>query len=70
MITPTLTPAYGRDYKTKKEVIKDIEANKDFIINDVSCRWHGLPCSPSNFKGQSIKFRYAGLTKVFVHTIK
>ena len=29
----TLTPAYGRDYKTKKEVIKDFRAGKDFKFN-------------------------------------
>lgn len=28
----TLIPAYGRDYKSKKEVLKDWDSNKDFII--------------------------------------
>lgn len=32
----TLTPAYGRDYKTKKEFMADFEAGKDFIINTIS----------------------------------
>ncbi len=25
-----LTPAYGRDYKSKKELLEDFDANKDF----------------------------------------
>lgn len=29
----TLTPAYGRDYKTKKEILADWEAGKDFVLN-------------------------------------
>jgi hypothetical protein len=29
----TLTPAYGRDYKSAKAVKEDWEANKDFIID-------------------------------------
>lgn len=34
----TLQPAYGRDYKSQKEVKADWDANKDFIIADV---FHG-----------------------------
>lgn len=32
----TLTPAYGRDYKSKKAVEADWHAGKDFVINDMS----------------------------------
>ena len=28
----TLVPAYGRDYKSKKAVLADWEANIDFLI--------------------------------------
>ena len=28
-------PAYGRDYKSKKEVLADWEAGKDFLIQDM-----------------------------------
>lgn len=28
----TLVPAYGRDYKSKKEVLADWDANKDFAL--------------------------------------
>ena len=29
----TLLPAYGRDYKTKKSIINDLNASKDFIVS-------------------------------------
>lgn len=28
-------PAYGRDYKSKKEVIADWNNNKDFLVQDM-----------------------------------
>ena len=31
----TLTPAYGRDYKSGKAALADFNANRDFIINDI-----------------------------------
>jgi len=33
----TLTPAYGRDYKSIKEVKADFDANKDFILQPEGC---------------------------------
>lgn len=29
----TLTPAYGRDYKSGKAAVADYDAGKDFILN-------------------------------------
>lgn len=34
----TLLPAYNRDYKSKKEFIEDLKANKDFILVDFTTR--------------------------------
>lgn len=31
----TLVPAYGRDYKSKRALLEDWEAGKDFIAYDV-----------------------------------
>jgi hypothetical protein len=62
----TLTPAYGRDYKNKQTLQDDINKNKDFILNDISSPHHGRYCSPSDFKGQTIAFRYQKLTKVIM----
>ena len=33
MMYLTLLPAYGRDYKTKKSIINDLNALKDFIVS-------------------------------------
>ena len=33
---PTLTPAYGRDYKSGKAAIQDYKDGKDFILNDIT----------------------------------
>lgn len=63
----TLTPAYGRDYKSKKEVLKDFNAGKDFYLHE----FH----SPGQYinkeqiaKGTRIFFRYGNFRKVFVYT--
>ena len=31
----TLTPAYGRDYKSRQTVINDLRANRDFVVADI-----------------------------------
>ncbi len=64
----TLTPAYGRDYNSKKAVMEHLKANKDFILNDFSHPSDGRLCSPSDFKGQKVQVRYKRLTMVFIHT--
>jgi len=47
-----LTPAYGRDYKSKAEVTAALIAGKDF--KTVS----GQYCTASDFKGKTIEVRY------------
>jgi len=47
----TLTPAYGRDYKSKKAVLADWEAGKDFIIADIMSKWDGKPANKSDLVG-------------------
>lgn len=32
----TLVPAYGRDYKSQKEVLNDLKADKDFQISGLN----------------------------------
>jgi hypothetical protein len=62
----TLTPAYGRDYKSKKQVWSDWEAGKDFVVADLFSGG-GKYCNKADVpKGTSITFRYAKLTKVCV----
>lgn len=65
----TLIPAYGRDYKSKAEVIAAFEADKDFQIADISSPWDGRYCNRADLSGSGLKgvnIRYAKLTKVVV----
>jgi len=65
----TLTPAYGRDYKSKKAVAADLKADKDFIIADFSHPYSGKPVNRSQLVADGIKavnVRYAKLRRVCV----
>ena len=62
----TLTPAYGRDYVSKKKVLADWNSDRDFIINEIGNPYDGKPANKPQFQGETVKFRYARLTKVFV----
>lgn len=74
MSTPTLTPAYGRDYKSKKAAIEDFEANKDFIFNCMfgpdAC-YDGKPVNKEQLVGKykAVQLRYGKLRKVTIHKI-
>ena len=63
-ITPTLTPAYGRDYKSKKAVLADFDANKDFVYNCIASPYDGKYCNKADLAGAEVIIRYAKLTKV------
>jgi hypothetical protein len=63
--TPTVTPAYGRDYKSAKAAKADWDANLDFVYHDISSRWNGMMCSKQELEG-SVKLRYARNTRVIV----
>lgn len=60
----SLIPAYGRDYQSKKAVITDLLADKDFIINALNGSYINL----SEIKKQNtpidILVRYGKLRKV------
>jgi hypothetical protein len=62
----TLVPAYGRDYKSKKAVLADWEADKDFLIQDMSSPHDGrytnkTDCLAAGIK--SVRIRYKSLTQ-------
>ena len=62
----TLTPAYGRDYKSKAAVMADFDANKDFIIADISSKWDGKPANKTSLMAErvfSVVIRYDRLRK-------
>ena len=64
----TLTPAYGRDYKNKNDVINDFNKNKDFIINDMMSPWDNKSANKQDLKGyyKSVKIRYNKLQKICI----
>lgn len=65
----TLTPAYGRDYKSKKEVLEDFNAGKDFVIADITHPYSGKPVDKKSLivEGErQVMIRYKKLTQVAV----
>ena len=65
----TLTPAYGRDYKSKKEVQADWDAGKDFVVADMFSGRAGsyITRHEAEHSGiTSVNIRYQRNTKVCV----
>lgn len=57
-------PAYGRDYKSKKEVLADWNAGKDFLVQDVvESGYINKNDKPANVV---LQIRYKKLTMVCV----
>lgn len=63
-----LTPAYGRDYKTKAAVIADFEANKDFI-GDYQLNFQYVNKEQIQ-KGSTVNLRYNSNRRVAVVKVK
>lgn len=64
-----LIPAYGRDYKSKKAVLKDWEDGKDFIIAQFGDPGDGKPVNKpdaENLPPADYKIRYDGLKKLLI----
>jgi hypothetical protein len=66
--TITLTPAYGRDYKSKAAVLEDWHANKDFILEDPTSPWYGKPVNKEQLEqhepNASVRIRYHNLQRI------
>lgn len=55
----TLTPAYGRDYKTAKQARAAWAAGLDWILNDPASRFNGKPISIRDLPpGTGVRLRY------------
>ena len=68
----TLTPAYGRDYRSKKAVQTDWDANKDFTICDMSCPDDGRYANKTDLASagyEEVNIRYKRLANVAVITV-
>jgi hypothetical protein len=64
----TVSPAYGADYKSQKEATEAWDKGKDFIIQDITHRYCGKPCSSRDFpvtSGEVIFIRYNSLRDIF-----
>jgi hypothetical protein len=62
-----LQPAYGRDYKTSSEVVKDFTSGKDFL-GDYQLGFQLM--SIRDLKpGDKVLLRYKQLRSVVVHTV-
>jgi len=59
----TVTPAYGRDYKSAKAAKADWQQGKDFILQDITSPWDGKPCNIRDLKGQDVILRFSAHTK-------
>ena len=64
-----LSPAYGRDYKSAKEVKAALLSGKDFRIESIGPN-AGRYCSLRDFPvGQVLNVRYRGLRQVLSITV-
>lgn len=67
----TLTPAYGRDYKSKKEIEKDLNEGKDFVVNSYNDNGRYINREQLLELGmKTVNVRYADNRKVTVIAIK
>jgi hypothetical protein len=66
----TLVPAYGRDYKSKAEVIADLKAGKDFSVADFQSSGYTNLEDLKKLGVQSVNVRYKRLASVTVVDIR
>ena len=65
----TIIPAYGRDYNSKRTVLVDWLADKDFVITDFFHPDNGRKINRQDAESagiRSIMVRYSGLRKITV----
>jgi hypothetical protein len=69
----TLTPAYGRDYKSQKAALEAFNAGQDFIIKDVFSPYDGKPVNKPQLVAAGttrVCIRYGQLRKQFYVQVK
>lgn len=64
MKTTTVTPAYGRDYKSAKAALADWNAGKDFVIADISDPDDGRYVNKPQVPDRHILIRYKKLMQI------
>ena len=68
----TVLPAYGRDYKSKKAMLEDFKANKDFEHRNLDGFLTSGIANKNDFGSDSawstLQFRYKNIENIFVLT--
>ena len=62
----TLTPAYGRDYKSAAAARKDYFDNKDFVINQIMHPYDGKYVNKEQLPDTTVNIRYKKLANITV----
>lgn len=62
----TLVPAYGRDYKSKKEIVADFVANKDFSLESYNGSTYINKQDIEKTGEKEVMVRYSKLMKVTI----
>lgn len=71
MAISTISPAYGRDYKNKKQIEADFNAEKDFIIEDYGHPYSGRYVNKQQMLDQkTVGVRYGKMRKYVTIKIK
>jgi hypothetical protein len=69
----TLTPAYGRDYKSKKAVTEDFNNDKDFVAHSYDPKQLGYYTNKQDLKqmgAKQVRIRYSKMQKVMMMEVK
>ena len=66
MRTVTISPAYGRDYKSLAKARQDYAADKDFLLQDFDISPRPVPINKTQIdaEGWTAMIRYNRLTKI------
>ncbi len=62
----TLTPAYNREYKSKKAILEDFAQNKDFLLQTYNGSTYINKEDIEKTGEKEVMVRYANLTKVTI----
>lgn len=65
----TLTPAYGRDYRSQAQALDALRADTDFILNLYGHPYDGKPVNLSQLRNENVcavQIRYSNKRRVVV----
>lgn len=65
-----LSPAYGRDYKSKKEVFEAFDSNKDFLTPFGQYTTKAELAKDKSYESNVIQIRYDKLRKTVIAKVR